>query len=123
MRLVAGILIGAVAWFVAVVVLGFVLAKLWPEMAAVTNMKALTFPMQVARLCVSGLASIAGGRVASLVSAERFKAALGAGVLLLAVFVPYHLTIWDNFPNWYHLTFFASLPLLSLVGGSLAPKR
>jgi len=123
MRLIAGILVGAVAWLLAVAALGLVLGRLWPEMAAVTDMMALTLPMLVARLGVSGVSSVISGLVAALISRERFKAALGAGVLLLAVFVPYHVTIWTNFPLWYHLTFFVSLPVLSLLGGQLSPKR
>ena len=123
MRLLAGIAVGAVMWFAAVAVLGFVVGKVWPEMAAITDMKALTMPMLAARLTVSGIASIVGGFVAALIARERVRAALGAGVLLLVLFVPYHLTIWTNFPVWYHLTFFVSLPVLSLLGGALSPKR
>jgi len=54
-----------------------------------------------------------------MISRESTRAPLGAGILLLVVFVPYHMTIWHNFPVWYHLTFFASLPVLSLLGGML----
>jgi len=123
MRLVAGILLGAVMWLIAVAALGFVLGRLWPEMAAVTDMKALTLSMLAARLCVSGVSSVISGFGAALISRERVKGALGAGILLLAVFVPYHLTIWTNFPLWYHLTFFVSLPVLSLLGGALSSRR
>jgi len=123
MRLLAGILVGAVAWLAAVTALGLVLGRMWPEMAAITDMKALTLAMLAARLTVSGIASIVSGFAAALIARERVRAALGAGILLLVVFVPYHLTIWANFPVWYHLTFFVSLPVLSLLGGALSPKR
>jgi len=118
--MIGGALPGAVSWFVAVAALGYLVRFAWPEMAAVRQMTELTMPMLVARLAISGLASIAGGVVAALVAGERSRAALGAGVLLLVGFVPYHLTIWNSFPIWYHLTFFASLPLLSVLGGQLA---
>jgi uncharacterized protein (DUF983 family) len=68
------------------------------------------------------MSSIVGGYVAAWVAGERVKVPLGAGILLLIVFVPYHLTIWNNFPIWYHLTFFISLPLLSVVGGAIRAR-
>lgn len=122
-RLLAGILLGAVAWLVVVIALGFLVGMAWPEMATIKDMRALTLPMLVTRLSLSGVGSIVGGYVAALVGREYLRPALGAGILLLIVFVPYHLTIWGNFPIWYHLTFFVSLPLLSLLGGSLVASR
>ena len=122
-RLIGGILVGAVVWLVAVAALGFAVGKAWPEMAAIRDMTALTLPMLITRLSISGVSSIVSGFVAALIGRERVRAGLGAGVLLLIVFVPYHLTIWNNFPIWYHLTFFASLPLLSILGGRLAPAQ
>jgi len=119
LRLIAGILTGAVTWLVAVAVLGFLCGMAWPEMAAVRDMTLLTLPMLCTRLSISALSSLAGGYAAALVGRESTRAPLGAGLLLLVLFVPYHLTIWHNFPVWYHLTFFVSLPVLSLLGGML----
>jgi hypothetical protein len=120
---IGGVVLGPLAWFVAVAALGFLLGRAWPEMTAIRVMTLLTLPMLVARLVVSGLSSLVGGHVAAWVSGERFNVPLGAGVLLLIVFVPYHLTIWNNFPIWYHLSFFVSLPLLSVLGGTIRVKR
>ena len=122
-RSVAGAVLGAVVWFFAITALGFLVRIAWPEIAAVKQLTDLTLPMLVTRLSVSALGSIAGGLAAALAAGERFRASLGAGVLLLAGFVPYHFTIWNNFPVWYHLTFLVSLPLLSVVGGRLAPLK
>lgn len=116
-RLIAGTVSGAVVWFVAVLVLGFLCRIAWPEMAAIRDMTLLTLPMLITRLAISALGSVAGGYAAAMVARENTKAPLAAGILLLVVFVPYHLTIWQNFPLWYHLTFFVSLPVLSLLGG------
>lgn len=116
-RLIAGTVSGAVVWFVAVLVLGFLCRIAWPEMAAIRDMTLLTLPMLITRLAISALGSVAGGYAAAMVARENTKAPLAAGILLLVVFVPYHLTIWQNFPVWYHVTFFVSLPVLSLLGG------
>jgi hypothetical protein len=86
-------------------------------MAAIRDMMLLTLPMLITRLAISALGSVAGGYAAAMVARENTKAPLAAGILLLVVFVPYHLTIWQNFPVWYHVTFFVSLPVLSLLGG------
>ena len=122
LRQMLGAVAGCIAWFVAVAILGFAAAKAWPEMAGVRDMTSLTFHMLLTRLGISAVSSIACGYVAAQVSKERLKAALGAGVLLLLVFVPYHMTIWSNFPIWYHLVFFVSLPLLSVLGGGFTSR-
>ncbi|MGH6872816.1 MAG: hypothetical protein ACREHE_15040 [Rhizomicrobium sp.] len=118
LRGILGAIAGVVTWFVAITVLGLALRYSWPDYAAVEKAMTFTVPMMAARLAVSGIGSLTGGYVASLISRERLWAALGAGVILLVPFVPYHLTtaIWSKFPVWYHLTFFVSLPLLSVIG-------
>src|SRR6185437_11083750 len=80
----------------------------------------------IERLVISFIASLAAGYIAALLSGESRGAPLIAGVLLLVIFVPYHLydrdaqgTIWTSFPLWNHLTFFVSLPLLSVIGRRL----
>ena len=74
----------------------------------------------VERLVISFLGTLAAGYVAALVGGERMRAPLITGVLLLAFWGYYHVTmIWNQFPVWYHLTFFVSLVLLSLLGGRL----
>ena len=123
LRITGGILVGALTWCVAVAVLGFVLREAWPKMAEISDVTLLTVPMLLARLAVSALGSMVGGFAASLTSWEKFRAAIGSGLLLLLVFVPYHATIWHNFPVWYHFTFFVSLPLLGAVGGMLRGRR
>lgn len=56
------------------------------------------------------------GFVAALAAKERIKSSLAAGVVLLALFLPVHISIWNKLPAWYHLAFFTSLPVLSLAG-------
>jgi hypothetical protein len=121
-RLIAGVLTGAVAWLVSVAILGFLVRMAWPEMSAIKDMTLLTAPMLITRLSISALGSLAGGYWAAMIGRESTRAPLGAGILLLVVFVPHHMTIWHNFPVWYHLTFFVSLPVLSLLGGMLRPS-
>jgi hypothetical protein len=125
LRSIAGVVLGVVAWFAAVAALGFLAGHAWPALAVASKHPlSLTDPMLGARLGISFISSVIGGLTAALVGGERFRAPLGAGVLLLALFAYYHLAIiWHDFPPWYHLTFLVSLPLLSLVGGRLSRPR
>ena len=45
---------------------------------------------------------------------------LAGGLLMLAMFIPVHLDIWNDYPVWYHVTFLSSLPVLAWIGGRLA---
>ena len=118
-RLIMGTIAGVIAWLVVIAALGVVVRFVWPEMAAIRDMTMLTLPMLITRLSISAIGSVVGGALASSIGRDSVKAALSAGVVLLIVFVPYHLTIWNSFPVWYHLTFFLSLPVMSLFGGWL----
>jgi hypothetical protein len=117
LRLILGVIAGVVVWVVVVTVLNLGLRHGWSDYAAVEKAMTFTLPMMIARLSISGISSLAGGAAASAVSRERFKAALGAGIILLILFIPVHIPIWNRFPIWYHLTFLISLPVLSVIGG------
>jgi hypothetical protein len=119
MRLVAGVLVGAVVWMGVVIAVSFALRAVDPALASQLNVHATAAALGM-RLGISFIGSLAGGFAASLASGERFRAPLAAGVLLLLGWGYYHVTmIWHQFPVWYHLTFFVSLPLLSAIGGRL----
>ena len=116
LRLVLGAVLGVVAWFAVVIGVSLVLREAAPALAAAMNAHATAIALWE-RLAVSFLGSLVAGYVAALVGGDRLRAPLATGVLMLLFFVLYHTTIWTQFPIWYHLTFFASLLLLSLAGG------
>ena len=122
LRLVGGAIAGVIAWIAIVTVLNLILRYGWHDYAAVEKAMAFTLPMMIARLAVSGISSVASGGVAAWVDRGKW-APLVAGAILLLMFVPVHYSIWDKFPVWYHLTFLASLPLLSWLGGALVRRR
>lgn len=119
MRIILGVIVGLVVWTIVVTVCDVAMRKLWVEYALVEKSLVFTLPMKIMRLLESGVSSVISGFAAALVSKERIKAPLAAGVLILAMFLPSHISIWHKFPVWYHLTFFTSLVLLSLAGGLL----
>src|SRR5271156_5581448 len=118
LRLVGGVNAGIVAWIVIVTALNLGLRHGWPAYAAVEKGMAFTVPMMVALLSMSAVSSLASGFVATLVDKGGWAPWI-AGMILFALFLPVHYSIWDRFPIWYHLTFLISLPLLSAVGGRL----
>jgi len=67
----------------------------------------------------SGIASIMAGFLAAVVANENRRTTLILGIILLmvGVFVQYHL--WNVFPIWFHLIFWALLIPLTILGGRL----
>ena len=123
MRIVLGIILGITAWFVIVLGVSFVIKSADPALNAALASHVTTTAL-VERLIIGFAGTIVAGYVAALASGENRRAPLIAGVLLLAFWGYYHVTmIWNQFPLWYHLTFFASLPLLSVLGGRLAGSK
>lgn len=119
-RVPVGIVINVVT-FVAVGTLGFIALRLsWPEYLAVEKAMTFTTEMMAARLAVAAFASLAGAYIAGLTLGDRRTIPLVGGLVLLALFVPVHINLWDKFPLWYHATFLASLPILALIGGAAA---
>ena len=118
-RIILGAIAGVVVWLIAVTVCDVIIRKLWVEYAQVEKSLVFTLPMMIARLLESAVISVLSGFVAALIANERAKSSAAAGLVLLAFFLPFHISIWSKFPVWYHLVFFTSLPLLSLAGGYL----
>jgi hypothetical protein len=121
-RIPVGALINGVAW-IALGTLFIVPIRLaWPEYAAVERAMTFDLPMMEMRLAVSAVASLLSAFIAGLAVRDNRYAPLVGGVLLLAMFIPVHMSIWDKFPIWYHATFLTSLPVLAWIGGRLAPS-
>ena len=122
MRTIFGIVIGVVAWCAVVIGISFLLRAVAPDVNAALVAHTTTVAM-AERLAISFLGSLAGGYLAALIAKDQ-TAPLIAGLLLLAGWGYFHvMVIWHQFPLWYHLTFFASLLLLSVLGGRLARSR
>jgi hypothetical protein len=119
MRLVIGIVLGIIAWFAVALGIALAIKQGAPALSAALAAHATTIAM-AERLAISFIASLFCGYFAALGSGERSQAPLLAGIVLLAGWGYYHVTkIWHDFPLWYHLTFFVSLVLISVIGGRL----
>jgi uncharacterized protein (DUF983 family) len=65
------------------------------------------------------LTTVAAGAVTALIARSSWMAVV-TGALLFLIFIPEHISLWDKFPIWYHLSFLTSLVPLALVGGRIA---
>jgi hypothetical protein len=79
-----------------------------------------TLPMMFARLAIGAVATLAAGWIIAVIARHSMLARVTAGLLLVVVFVPQHIRLWDKFPVWYHLTFLVSLVPLAYLGGQIS---
>jgi hypothetical protein len=119
---ILGVIGGLVVWMAVVMVAGAIMRLSWPAYANVAAAMTFTLPMLAARLSISALATLAAGLVTAIIVPGSTLARLTPGVLLLIAFIPQHITLWDKFPVWYHLTFLLSLVPLTWVGGTIASR-
>lgn len=120
-KIPVGAVINVVTWGALATLLIIPIRLAWPEYAAVERAMTFDLPMMEMRLAVSAVASLAAAWIAGLSVLENRFAPLVGGLVLLGLFVPVHINLWDKFPIWYHATFLTSLPVLAFIGGRLAP--
>jgi hypothetical protein len=121
-RSLLGVVAGLAGWFALAAAAGVILRVAWPEYATVADAMTFTLPMMFARLAIGAVATLAGGWVTAAVARRSMVARLAAGLLLVVVFVPEHIRLWDTFPVWYHLLFLTSLVPLTWLGGVIARR-
>jgi hypothetical protein len=117
---ILGVVAGLVIWVVAVSVAGLIMRAAWPAYASVADAMTFTLPMMIARLSIGAVATVAAGWVAGTITRRSTIATVLPGVLLLVAFIPEHISLWEKFPVWYHLTFLLSLIPLTFAGGKMA---
>ena len=127
-RLAPGVLIGFAVW-VTVAGFGFLLLRTaWPSYAAAEPTKSYTLAMLFSRLLVGVVCTLAAGAVAALVAKGSRAACLSLGIVLLLLSAPVHLpiefglhlSVWADYPAWYHFTYLLPLIPLTVLGGMLA---
>jgi hypothetical protein len=82
-----------------------------------------TFGMMVARLAMGALASLAAGAVVGWITRGSVRVASVLGGITLAAFIPAHVSLWNKFPVWYHLTFLLTIVPLVIFGSWLTRGR
>ena len=82
-----------------------------------------TLAMKIARLAIAALSSLAAGAAVRAIAPSSRWAPWVVGLVLLALFVPEHIHLWNRFPVWYHLTFLLTLAPLVALGAALLPRK
>jgi hypothetical protein len=122
LRIIGGVVAGLVGWIVVVTVLNFGL-RLWlPGYVEAEPTLVFTLGMKIARLAIAVLSSIAAGAIVRVIAPASRWAPWIVGVVLLAMFLPEHVMIWQKFPAWYHLTFLVTLAPLVVLGARLGAR-
>jgi hypothetical protein len=119
-RKVLAVIAGLVVWVIVITVVGSIMRNAWPAYASVAEAMTFTLPMMFARLSIGAVATVLAGWVAALIARRSTVAILVTGAILLAAFIPQHISLWEKFPVWYHLTFLLSLVPLTVLGGKMA---
>jgi hypothetical protein len=110
---------GLAVWLAIAFIAGIVIRATWPEYVSVADAMAFTLPMMLVRLAIGVFATVAMGFIAACIT-QSTLARLVPGVVLLVLFIPEHVTIWDRFPVWYHLWFLLTLVPLTYLGNLIA---
>lgn len=121
-RTIAAIVAGLAAWVLLVTALNWCL-RLWlPGYSQAEPVMAFSLTMQVARLSIAALTSLAAGALVHAIAPASRLAPWVAGLVLLILFIPVHMQLWQKFPVWYHLTFLVTLAPLVALGAELRPR-
>jgi hypothetical protein len=119
-RDILGVIAGLAVWMAIAAVAGVTMRSTWPDYASVADAMTFTLPMMFARLAIGAFATLGAGWVTAVIARHSMLARVTAGLLLVVLFVPQHMFLWDKFPIWYHLTFLVSLVPLAYLGGQIS---
>ena len=122
-RVVVPFVAGAIAWMIAATAGNLAIRWLLPGYAEVEKSFQFSIGMLIARLVTSAMASLIAGAAYALASRRTQLSVLWFAVLLLGLFIPVHVNLWDKFPVWYHVVFLGSLAPLAVIGARWAQLR
>jgi hypothetical protein len=110
---------GLLVWLVVASVLDRLLRVFLPGYLAAEPTFTFTLGMMAARLIMGAVSSLLAGAAAAWIAPTGSRVPWVIGVILLAVFIPSHVALWQHFPIWYHLTFLVTLVPLVVLGWRL----
>lgn len=122
-RTVLAVVLGLVAWALVVSVFNVTLEHWFAGYKQAEPVFAFTLPMKVARLLEAAVTSVIAGAVAGAVAPASRYAGWITGAVVLALFLPIHVQLFDRFPIWYHLAFLVPLAPLVALGAALVTSR
>lgn len=123
LRAVLAIAAAFIVWFATAAVGNLLIRSLVPGYAEVEKAMTFSLAMLLPRLVLGAGASIVAGVACAAVAPKTRWPVFVFALLLLALFVPVHVSLWDKFPIWYHIVFLGSLFPMVLLGAKLLGSR
>ncbi|WP_341633704.1 hypothetical protein [Sphingomonas agri] len=123
LRVAGSVIAGLITWVLIATLLNFGLRFTIPAYHAAEATLQFTLAMKIGRLVEAAIASVAAGAAVALVAPRSRWAPALMGLIVLGMFLPVHLRLWDKFPIWYHLAFLVPLIPLAAAGGMLPSAR
>lgn len=121
-KIVLGVLVGMVVWFVVATVGNFAIRAGFAGYREAEPAMQFTVPMLLARLVLGAVSSVAAGWACGALTRSAPPAAPLFAAVLVIVFIPVHYGLWVQFPLWYHVVFLVSLAPLALLGARWARR-
>lgn len=122
-RAIFAFILGLAGWVLVASLLDRGLRLTMDGYAAAEPQMVFTLAMKAARLALAAIASVAAGAIVRAIRPTERRVALILGLAILVAFLPLHVTLWNRFPAWYHLTFLLSIVPCVLLGAWLAGRR
>jgi len=122
-RYIAAIAVGLLVWAAVATLGNFVLRATIPGYRAEEVAISFSLISQIGRLALGVISTAAAAAATAAIGGGGIGAPCALGLVLLALFVPVHVSLWQKFPVWYHLFFLASLPLVAYVSGKVVVSR
>ena len=122
-RSILALVAAFLAWLLVATVLNRGLRIGLKGYATAEPQMSFTLAMLVARLVIAAIASLTAGAVAGRIAPAGSPAPWVFAAVMLALFIPEHVKLWQHFPVWYHLTFLVTLVPLVVVGSRLWQVR
>ncbi len=119
LKMILGVTAGFVVWSLLWVAGDAVLRAVWASYDESVAAMNFSFAMLIVPLVLSAVVSIISGYVAAVIAGENTKSPLILGIILLLVGVPVQMSVWEQIPLWYHLTFWILLVPMTILGGKL----
>ncbi|MFI4925427.1 MAG: hypothetical protein ACHQJ7_09840 [Vicinamibacteria bacterium] len=123
LRVTLAVVAGIVVWFAVATAANVALRMIVEGYADAEPAMRFTLGMMIARLVAGAIASVAAGAAGAWVARRVHPTALALGVVLVVLFIPVHVRLWDTFPAWYHAVFLLSLVPLAWIGARLGARR
>jgi hypothetical protein len=122
-RAVLAFIAGLLTWVVVVSLIDRVLRLSLAGYAAAEPTFTFTLGMMAARLSMATVTSLIAGVAVGVIAPASKRTPWILGIVLLAAFIPIHVSLWHALPAWYHLTFLVTLAPLVALGAWLTRRK